>query len=91
MQAFHHSCLLYLQVVSSLLAPNGGNGNGGPASIPLPDEQATHLQIAAAWQVSPELMDELHHLKPVKRRLAASLSWALSNKASSLTLLAVSG
>lgn len=41
-----------LQVVSSLLAPNGGNGNGDPASIPLPDEQATHLQIAAAWQAN---------------------------------------
>ena len=74
--------------MSSLLAPNGGNGNGDPASIPLPDEQATHLQIAAAWQVSPELMGELHHCKP--GRLAASLSWPFSNEASSLTLLAVS-
>jgi hypothetical protein len=42
-----------VQVVSSLVPAEVGQGNGDPASIPLPTTDAAQLQVAAAWQVCP--------------------------------------
>lgn len=43
----------FLQVVTSLVPAELGQGSGDPASIPLPTNDAAELQLAAAWQVCP--------------------------------------
>lgn len=49
-----HACIC-VQVVSSLVPAEVWQGNGDPASIPLPTTDAAELQLAVAWQVCPFL------------------------------------